>query len=233
MPRGTEEQWIALANGSMKITRNGRHQYRVNDGPLLPSVTAMLGHLSGDLFGIGVNWASKLIRESGDPDAAKKSGMESANIGSRLHSTIDHFIKNNRVDEVSASPLFSVWQEEVGYKSWLASEKFVVNQESGYGGTVDAIALTDEGPVLYDWKTKDATSFEKYGPDLKDQVQCAAYVAAQNSLDTQLGPITVAKIVYVMRDGSKAVTVDVDLKRGLRLFELAHALYKEVRGERE
>ena len=68
---------------------------------------------------------------------------------------------------------------------------------------------------------------------MKDQAQCAAYVAAQNSLDTQLGPITAAKIVYVMRDGSKAVTVDVDLKRGLRLFELAHALYKEVRGERE
>ena len=74
-------QQVELADGRVvSISRNGHHQYRIKTdtdkdyGPLMPSVTTTTGHLSGDTFGIGMNWALKVARENGgDINAPKVS----------------------------------------------------------------------------------------------------------------------------------------------------------------
>jgi hypothetical protein len=57
----TETQNHPLSDGStVNINRNGNHQYWVDDGPKMWSVTSLVKHISGDTFGVGSNWALKM-----------------------------------------------------------------------------------------------------------------------------------------------------------------------------
>jgi len=231
MPSETQKQ--VLRDGSvLEISRNGRHQYQVSGGALLPNVTAILGHISGDTFGIGVNWAAKLIRESGDFDAAKKAGKEAAEIGTNLHKAVEQYIRHGSVEELD--PIFPTWKEHIGERYWLGCEQFVIDEKMGYGGTVDAysmeqVSANGQGAMLWDWKTKDADSFSKRGSDLKDHAQVAAYVHAYNQMGGRHSPIIMAQIGYVMRDGSGMYIVHADLELGWNLFQAAHHIYTLVK----
>ena len=164
----SDAQHHQLADGSkVQISRNGRHQYWIgDDGPKMRSVTSMLKHIEGDTFGIGMNWALKLVRENdGNLNAPRQVSKESMDVGNRLHDAIDQYIRNHIVNE--EDPLFLAWFNEVGEANdWLASELFLYNPalEPNYGGTVDAISMDDKAEVvIWDWKTKERESYEKYG----------------------------------------------------------------------
>jgi len=65
----SETQTVKLFNGgSMEIERNGRHQYRVENGDWKPSVTTMIDHLDAGAFGFGANWTRKLARYAMFPE---------------------------------------------------------------------------------------------------------------------------------------------------------------------
>ena len=65
----SETQTHRLFNGgSMEIERNGRHQYRVENGDWKPSVTTMIDHLDAGAFGFGANWTRKLARYAMFPE---------------------------------------------------------------------------------------------------------------------------------------------------------------------
>jgi hypothetical protein len=222
----TETQQHPLADGStVSISRNGNHQYWVDGGPKMQSVTSLTKHISGDNFGVGVNWALKLARENGgDLDAPKRLSKESLDSGTELHRAIDDYIKHGTIDE---SPLFMLWFNKVGQEAWLASETFLYHPglEPGYGGTSDALALNDSGTVtIYDWKTRETESYEKYGGYLQETAQLAAYADALTTMGSRYAP-TRGCIAYVMRDGSYVDVVEVDLAYGSSLFAASRDLH--------
>ena len=234
MPTETQRLFRRDKDGTIPIdiSRNGRHQYSVNGGPLLPSTTGILGHLDSDGFGIGMNWTRKLIRESGDIDAAHKASNEARDLGTAFHASVESYVKTGFITE---DPMFSRWLERCQKHTFFGTEKFVANEKLGYGGTIDALSLeTHAGQdvlAVWDWKTKDPDSFKKYGPSKKDFAQVAAYAKALTSLDTVFGPAELGYIGYVMRDGSAAIhVVEVDIELGWELFQLSHRIHTLMKG---
>jgi hypothetical protein len=230
----SDTQQHPLANGlKVQISRNGRHQYWIgDDGPKMKSVTSMLKHIEGDTFGIGMNWALKLVRENnGNINAPRQVSKESVDVGNRLHEAIDQYIRNHVVTELD--PLFLAWFNKVGESNdWMASELFVYNPalEPHYGGTVDAISMDNKAEVvIWDWKTKERESYEKYGGYLHEQAQLAAYADALVAMGSAYAP-TKGCIAYIMRDGSYVDVVEVDLQRGSKLFNASRELFLLTQG---
>lgn len=225
-----ETQTHRLTNGSIDITRNGRHQYKVEEGAWMPSVTTMLGHLDGGAFGIGMNWALKIAREQGDLDAPRRISKDAQEEGTRLHEAIQTFIDDGTVDE--ENPLFTSWLSHMGEQTWVATERFCVNPTLQYGGTIDAISMGKDGELeIWDWKTKDATSFSKYGGSVKDHAQLGAYASALHEMGSQLAP-TRGYVAYIMRDGSGVHIDEVDLAKGYNLFLASRNVYTLLKGDK-
>ena len=87
---------------------------------------------------------------------------------------------------------------------------------------------SDGSIAIHDWKTVDKNSWDRYADSLrrnKDWAQVSAYASALQAMNSLWGPITTGYITYIMRDGSGAATVTVDLKRGLALFNASRELF--------
>jgi hypothetical protein len=234
---GTETQHHALKDGTtLTISRNGNHQYWLDDGVKVPSVTGLTGHIDGDGFGAGMGWALKQAREhDGDLDAPRRLSKEAMDSGTALHDDIDQYIKSAMVAE--GNPAFVAWMHEVGErKEWLAAEQFVFNRALSYGGTADAFSLSPEwgsrDSVIWDWKTKNPESYAKYGGSAKDHAQLAAYAMALREMGSILAPSS-GYIAYVMRDGSGVDVVPVDLEQGWELFKASRTLSLLVKARKE
>jgi hypothetical protein len=231
----TETQQHLLVDGTLiEISRDGRHQYWVGDGPKMKGVTSLIGHVDADGFGAGMGWALKKVRENGgDLEAPRQSAQQAKETGARLHSDIDDHIKTGTIAE---DPLFLAWYR--GQKTdanWLGSERFVINPELEYGGTVDALELLDHGVVIHDWKTVEPSSWHKYGDTLrknKDAAQLAAYARALERMNSRpklqaRGPQLVPTrgfVTYVLRDGSESFMVEADLELGWKIFQASREL---------
>jgi hypothetical protein len=231
---GTETQHHALKDGTtLTISRNGNHQYWLDDGVKVPSVTGLLGHIDSDGFGTGMGWAMKIAREhDGDLDAPRRVSKEAMDSGTALHDDIDQYIKDGTVAE--GNPAFVAWMHEVGERTeWVAAEQFVFSEAFSYGGTADAFSMSPErgsilapipgDSVIWDWKTKNPESYAKYGGSVKDHAQLAAYGMALREMDSILAPAS-GYIAYVMRDGSGVDVVPVDLEQGWKLFKASRTL---------
>ena len=240
MPLDTQTH--PLETGIIDISRANvgqGHRYSVDGIKRMPSVTGIAKHVEGDTFGIGVNWAAKMIRDTGDPDAPKNHSKQARNEGEKLHDEISKYIEEGIVTE--DSPMFLAWlgmanrlDTENG-EQFIKAERYLYHPELKYGGTCDAISQTSSGRFnLWDWKTKDRESFEKQGSTgyLKDDVQLAAYVHALWSMNSIWKP-TRAYVCYVMRDGSYAVHREIDIEHSMKLFVASwhiHKLLEEVKG---
>ena len=224
---------------SIVITRNGKHQYkfhrvfdmtrgRTADSELMPGVTTLAKHVGGDNFSIGMNWALKKVRDNdGDLDAPRKLGAEATASGNLLHEDIDTYIKDGTLPPEDHD-LFMLWHRELGSRNYVSSEQFVVHEAMSYGGTVDAISKEADGYTLWDWKTKEADSFNKYGNYPNEFAQIAAYVQALRRTKHPYAPVK-AYIANIMRDGSAIHVVPVDLDHGGRLFLTGYNMYHTIR----
>jgi hypothetical protein len=97
-----------------------------------------------------------------------------------------------------------------------------------YGGTIDAISKEPEGMTLWDWKTKEKDSFEKYGNYPNEFAQISAYAQALHDIKHPYAP-TKAYIANIMRDGSTIHVVPVDLEYSSRLFLTGYNMYHTLR----
>ena len=225
----TDVQTHPLANGtSVAISRNGNHQYWVGDGSKMRSVTSILKHVEGDTFGVGMNWALKVAREhGGNLNAPRQLTKESLDIGNALHEAVDAYIRHGTITE--DDPVFLAWFQKGQDVEWVASERFLYHPQMAFGGTVDALSRESDGSIaMHDWKTVDKNSWDRYADSLrrnKDWAQVSAYASALQAMNSLWGPITTGYITYIMRDGSGAATVTVDLKRGLALFNASRELF--------
>lgn len=228
MPLETQDH--LLAHGStLEITRNGRHQYAIEGTSWVPSVTTIGKYIAGDTFGIGAAWAAKMIRESGDLEAVKNSNKQVIAEGNQLHERIRTYIEDGDVAEDNS--IFVAWLKAMGSVEFLASERFVYHPQLHYGGTFDAVGIDqDRGVTLYDWKTKNRDSFEKYEGSsswLTEQGQLAAYIHALWSMNSVWHPVR-GVVCYIMRDGSYAVEREIDIEQGMRLFVASRNMHLMV-----
>jgi hypothetical protein len=235
-----DTQTHPVETGLIEISRAnvGRgHRYSVEGITRMPSVTTIAKHVEGDTFGIGVNWAAKLIRETGDPNAPRDHTRAAMLEGERLHDEIRQYIENGTVAE--DSPMFVTWLNmasklDVGKGvQFIQAERYLYHPELQYGGTCDAISQDTYGQCsLWDWKTKDRASFEKQGSTgyIKDDVQLAAYAHALRSMKSLWAPSR-AYVCYIMRDGSYGVHREVDIERSMKLFVGSWNIYKLLEEE--
>ena len=226
----TETQLSLLFDGrKVSISRNGNHQYWIEgEEDRMPSVTSMLGHLDSGAFGVGMGWALKQARlADGDLDAPRRLSKEAQDEGNRLHDAIHQFIESGTVDETN--DLFVVWLNQVGnHHEWSASERFLFHAKMRYGGTADAFSRPAH-TTIWDWKSKDAESYSKYGGSIKDHAQLGAYAMGLREMGSIHTP-TLGKIAYIMRDGSGVDVVPVDLDYGWELFKASHHIYTLLKG---
>ena len=230
---------VNITQFTRKIGNNEVHKYMVTypdvgdgwdatySGAELSSVTALNTHTAGDTFGIAVSWATKLIRNSKPTNfnAANDDAAKSIAEGNSLHECIERYIKSRGKDIDEENDMFTLWLKDVGSKhDWAASEVFLYHPVLNYGGTADAISVDPKTmePVIWDWKTKNRETYEKYGPVLyyKDHAQLAAYANALDNMGSIYTP-TKGNIVYIMRDGSYADVVPVDLQLSTEIFGLS------------
>jgi hypothetical protein len=213
------------------------HRYILNDGEPVGSVTGTLGHLDSDAFSIGLNWGLKMARlEDGNLDAARQAGADAQKAGTLLHSQVESFINDGTIAEdetfLAWHHLMSGLELSEGFQ-FTATERFVYDPELMIGGTIDCIVQSLDGGEfhVYDWKTKERESFDKYGPSAKDFTQVAGYVHALRAMNSEWAP-SKAFLVYVMRDGSRAERVEVPLKQYMPIYKAArqlHGLLEEVK----
>ena len=229
------------------------HVYTVIGDPRVPygtqmiSVTTIGNELSGSPEGL-LYWASGLAAATGNPNEYKEDRRRSAESGSELHSDIENYISNGTINEMN--PMFLSWYKHIGEKekfvdteimlySALDTEKF---SENLYGGTADALSISDGSDhVLWDWKTKKASSYDGK-PIMKDWVQISAYWNALKSMNSIYQP-DCARIAYIMRDTNEVDIVTIDreeLEMSLSLFNqavntriLKGAFNKSVRNRKE
>ena len=223
----TEQQDHPLADGStLTIYRDGKHRYWTDEDKIKrPSVSTIASYVDGNSFDVAVGWATKLMRETNDPYAAKKSGEQSRLMGNQLHDEVDNYIKNG---DIAENPAFMAWYKAVGNLQFLASEQFVYHPALQYGGTLDQVCADGDRITIQDVKSVNPESWAKYGSSLrkaKDWAQVSAYLTGLNQMNSAY-KTRYAQIVYVMRDGSGVAIEDVDLNMGFRLFKASRTLYK-------
>ena len=231
---------------------------RTADSELMPGVTTLAKHVGGDNFSIAMNWGLKQVRRSAllrlgvDADSldskefkkawesvkdnqfltsdmeapANRSQAQTAS-GNLLHEDIDAYIKDGTIPPEDHD-LFMLWHRELGSRNYVSSEQLVVHEAMSYGGTVDAISKEADGYTLWDWKTKEADSFNKYGNYPNEFAQIAAYVQALRRTKHPYAPVK-AYIANIMRDGSAIHVVPVDLDHGGRLFLTGYNMYHTIR----
>ena len=224
------------------IYRDGRHRYWTNASQdKHPSVSSIVSYL-GPPFGAGVGYAKKQLSQGVDPVEASARARE---IGSELHQSIHEYITNRTIDEDNR--LFIEWLKEFSNTTFLASEQFVhldmktpVPIDSGvrsweffpgFGGTLDAVSITDDEITLHDWKTLDDPGSyesilkrEKLPFRISDAAQIGGYAHALYKMGSAYAPQR-ARITYIFRDGSGTKTVPLDITICMTLFFGCGALY--------
>ena len=172
-------------------------RYTVNDVEF-PSVTECLGLLdkSSALMYWAVNCAIKYIEKninnpiylnniavllSEAKTKFREVSQDSLDIGSEVHSSIEAYIKFGkdkigtiRPEVASALVAFWSWEKENKVK-WLESEQNIVNENVGYGGTLDAIAEVNGIITCIDFKSSKGIYDEYF-------TQVVAYKYARESM---------------------------------------------------
>jgi hypothetical protein len=165
------------------LTRDEKHRYQWNGGPLVPGVTSIIRAL--DKSGPLVGWAKReaaatAVRNhdlittmliQGGPDAAIKwiastpdyQRDTSADLGTRVHDLAEAIVRKQDVTiDEEAAPFVSAylrWLDENRPKV-LNAEFMVYSERHGYGGTADAALLLGSDVWLVDYKTGKAAYAE-------------------------------------------------------------------------
>jgi len=156
-------------------------------------------------------WASGLAAATGNPNEYKEDRSRSAESGSELHADIENFISSGTINEMN--PMLLSWYNHVGNgTNFIDSEIMLYHTEYKFGGTADALSLSeDSNHILWDWKTKKASSYDGK-PIMQDWAQIAAYWKALESMNSIYQP-DCARIAYIMRDTNEIDVVTISKEK--------------------
>lgn len=148
---------------SIRLERDAEHQrYFLSDGTQVSGASS-IAKMGDSIEGI-IYWAWKLGMEGKDYKKVRDSAADSGQIA---HFMADCFLKNADPDlrefteeEIAAAQpsydkFLDFWSRE--RLTMVAQEKQMVHEVMRFGGTVDLVALDENGyRVLIDWKTSKA-----------------------------------------------------------------------------
>jgi len=217
----------------IKLIRNQPHQkYFLADGTQVPGGSTI--SKIGDDPAALIAWAHKLGREGKD---YRKVVQEACDVGTLAHFMIEAFLngfvcdlddyETELIDKaLGCYTKFLDWWELQNLKV-VAPEIQLVNEEYRYGGTIDLIAVDDDGDhVLLDFKTSKKIS-ESYWR------QCAGYANLWNhngwegDIDAEDHKITNHAIVRIGKqdEGDFEVVWKEDLSKEWFVFQKQVELY--------
>lgn len=152
---------------------------------------------------------------------------DAMSIGSEAHSLIEKYIKNEKIDKLlkelpdevlQVFNSFLKWEKQNNIR-WLKSEFPIINEDYGYGGTIDAIAKIKDKLYIIDFKT--SSGFYRSYP-----FQISAYRMAYEAMDSEnkLDGMLIARFdknlpIYEIKDYSK------DYEKFSNCFKLMCLLY--------
>lgn len=147
---------MAISKKEFKGTRV-HTRYRLSDGTIVPGATTVLGMLAKPAL---MHWSWQLGLEGLD---YRKHRDKAADIGTLAHYLIQCDITGEEPDLTAYSPemvdkaencLISWYEWRKSHKIIDAiSEKQMVSEQYGYGGTADCICYLNGIPTLLDFKT--------------------------------------------------------------------------------
>lgn len=146
--------------------------YYSSSGEKLPSVTTILGIVSKPFL---TKWANSMgLKGINTEDYTRNI----TGIGTLAHAKVQGFLEGKEVDEsgYTAEQRGTANQCFIKFMEWrrahavelIFSEKSLVSERNGYGGTIDAFLLVDGTPTIVDFKTSGSVSIEYFA-------QLAAY----------------------------------------------------------
>jgi hypothetical protein len=215
----------------VKLVRNAPHQkYHLADGTQVPGGSTICK--IGDDAGALIHWAWDLGKRGLD---YRKERDKAADIGTLAHFMIECML-NNQVADLSDYDEADIAKALVCYTKFLdwweiqnlkvvATEIQLVNEEFRYGGTIDLIAVDDDGEyVLLDFKTSKKIS-ESYWR------QCAGYAALWEA-NNDGKKITNHAIVRIgkQEEGDFEVVWKEDLSKEWLVFQRQVDLYWAMQG---
>ncbi|MCK9370084.1 PD-(D/E)XK nuclease family protein [Candidatus Dojkabacteria bacterium] len=148
------------AEAAIKKKNKAHQSYYSSSGEKLPSVTGILSANLGWNTQVLVAWARREALLGNDPDLIRDSA---ANIGSLIHTLVEHNLLGKVCDVTTYSPAelaiaevamqaFHKWKTE-NQPEVIAVELQMVSDEYRFGGTVDLVCNINNRPVLVDWKS--------------------------------------------------------------------------------
>lgn len=163
-------------------TVEGKRLYTLPDGTRVPSVTTILDRTKSEESKQALaNW-KKAVGE----DRAKQIVTEAANRGTRMHTYLERYVKEDDIGDFPTNPFAQPsWfmAAEVILKGLCHANEFwgseVPLYYSGlYAGTTDLVGVWKGQPAIMDFKQSNKVKKREYIGDYF--IQLAAYAAAHN-----------------------------------------------------
>ena len=165
-------------------TVNGQRLYATPDGNRLPSVTTILDRTKPE----EKRQALQAWRNRVGPAQAQAITTEAANRGTRMHTYLEHYVRNGEIRERGSNP-FS-WASHVMAETVIDQGLSQVTEYWGievplyfpqvYAGTTDCVGLHQGVPAILDFKQSNRPKREEWIEDYK--LQLAAYAEAHNEV---------------------------------------------------
>lgn len=188
-------------------TVDGKRHYCLPDGSKVPSVTTILDRTKPEEKKLALaNWKKRVGEQK-----AQEIVTEAASRGTRMHSYLEYYIKNDDIKDLPSNPYAQPsWYmaAEVILKGLANVDEFwgveVPLYYSGlYAGTTDCIGLWKGKPAILDFKQTNKPKKREWIEDYF--LQLAAYSSAHNSMhgtDIKTGVILMCVQPKLLPDGS-------------------------------
>ena len=213
------------------LTRDEKHRYRWNDGPLVPGVTGIVKVL--DKSGPLVGWAKRetaacavrnidtlaTMVKSGGPEAAQRwlsaipdyQRDSAADLGSRIHALAEAISRDVEVEPTEEEqPYIDAYLrwKDAARPEFVNVEFMVYSETYQYGGTADAVMRLEHDLWLVDYKTSKGVYAET-------ALQLVAYGRADwaglenDPRKFRIPPVTRYGVLHIRPEGAELVEFDI------------------------
>ena len=167
-----------------RVEVNGKRFYATPDGAKLPSVTTILEKTKSEESKAALQTWRKRVGEQ----QAQQITTEAANRGTRMHTYLEHYVKNNELKEQGSNPYS--WASHAMAQTVIEDGLKNVNEFWGvevplyfpgiYAGTTDCVGLHSNEESILDFKQTNRPKRREWIDDYF--VQLCAYSEAHNEV---------------------------------------------------
>jgi hypothetical protein len=167
-----------------RVTVDGKRFYATPDGAKLPSVTTILEKTKSEESRAALqNWRKRVGEQQ-----AQQITTEAANRGTRMHTYLEHYVKNNELKEPGSNPYG--WASHAMAQTVIEDGLVSVDEFWGvevplyfpgiYAGTTDCVGLHLKDESILDFKQTNRPKRREWIDDYF--VQLCAYSEAHNEV---------------------------------------------------